>query len=1532
MNKAFAIVVIAAGVLATVIASAAVAAVPAVHGVRVSPVVIQRMATSDTQDILVVYDESRNAVTSAARADGEQSAATLSAAIEQRAAQFKSTKTALLSRFDESEVTVLMEYSHLPISFLRLHSAAALAKLTAQPEVIGVYEDAEMHANLAESLPLIKQPQAAAQGYIGTGTTVAVLDTGADYTRAAFGSCSAPGGSCKVAVAADFVTSDGHLDTNGHGTNVAAIVLGVAPGARVAALRVLSASGSGATSGIVSAINYAVANKATYNIVAMNLSLGGGPKYTAATTDAPYYAAFSSARAAGILPVAASGNDAYTNGMTAPGAVVGAVSVGAVYDSSMGGFSWKVGCTDSSTRADLVTCFSNSANFLTMLAPGSQITAAGITESGTSQATPHVAGATAVLRAAYPNETLDQTVARLTNGDPVTDPRNDITKPRLNLLKALALTSQCTYSIASTTASVAAGASTGTDAVTATSGCAWLAASGSSWITVTGGASGTGNGTVSYSVAANTNSSARTGTISIAGKTLTITQAGASGTAATNILLNPGFEDGANHWTQSTANGLPVITTFFTPSANNTGYAWFCGYDNCVDTIYQDVTIPSDAGAADLQFQYSIDTAETGATALDTFTARIYSPPTAGTYTTCNTLSNLNATTTWTLSSKCNLLAFRGQTIRVQLVGLSNSQNSSSFYVDNITLTVSGSALADTQAPSVPQNLTATAISSSQVNLSWTASTDNVAVTSYKVYSSGVLLGSVTAAGGTVTGLSPATTYTYTVSACDAAGNCSGVSNSATVRTPNTLDSQPPTVPTGVTATATGSTTVNVQWQASTDDTGVTSYRVYRGAALVATTGNVLSYQDSGLNPSSTYTYRVAACDAAANCSAQSNAANATTSAVFTSATPVVFSGSSSFQTSGSLVNILITKIVNNSTTITSGSLRLELWALDKPYSFGGGSTGYRTASIRTNQISGGSDQLLPNGSFNNLNLNLSYTPPGLPSDNNFALLLLEYNPTSCNTSDNFCTIDYLNYHEISPPTVPQSLSASPTSSSTINLSWLASTDNVGVVAYKVYRGGVVVANLGNVTGHTDTGLAANTGYSYTVSACDAAGNCSAQSDPASATTPAQGAASTPTIPTGLRATVVSATQINLAWTAATDAVGVTAYNVYSSGVLVDTLGSVTSSTRRNIPGTTYTYTVSACNAAGNCSAQSAPAIATTPSGSSLAALSKRGGIDLDGNNKGAIVLRSSAASPQILAGRLVSGQFQFTSMPDPGPSFRLLGVGDFDGNGVSDLAFLNSAQITFGDVKFWRNFSQNSEVLLRQVKQVWDVQAVGDLDGDGYADLVWRYLADDPRDTGVSYIWFMNGSTVTQVRKRGGAPLNWKLLGAVDLNGDGAADMIYISPDGQVKALMATANRTCANFSVAPLPSGYNALRLADFTGNGRGDILVRNPSTGQVSVMSINATAITLPPPSANPDDPNANCTATTTSIPLVTYNLPVADPTWQFYASGDFDGDGITDIVWKQPNGTLTVWLLVANGGTPTVISNAGTAPAGFTVLQP
>jgi chitodextrinase len=178
-------------------------------------------------------------------------------------------------------------------------------------------------------------------------------------------------------------------------------------------------------------------------------------------------------------------------------------------------------------------------------------------------------------------------------------------------------------------------------------------------------------------------------------------------------------------------------------------------------------------------------------------------------------------------------------------------------------------------------------------------------------------------------------------------------------------------------------------------------------------------------------------------------------------------------------------------------------------------------------------------------------------------------------------------------PSAPGSLTA--TSSSTQNVvKWTSATDNVGVIAYDVYRTGTYLATVGPaVTSYTDKTAVAGTGYAYQVVARDLAGNTTA------ATANVNGGpadTSPPTAPTGLAATATGPTGISLAWQASTDNVGVSGYTVYRGSTAIATVSGSTLSYADNglTPGTTYTYTVTASDASGNVSPPSAAAAATT--------------------------------------------------------------------------------------------------------------------------------------------------------------------------------------------------------------------------------------------------------------------------------------------------------------------------------------------------
>ncbi len=406
------------------------------HAAEIEPAVLTLFSQGQTPTLIVEYDDSlMNQRLMDARLKKRRIADSDDELVMKRRgyAAIKNHSKALEL---QAGIEQVRDYDHLPISLKRFKTVNAVRALLASGNVKAVYADSVMHKVLAQSLPLIQQPAVSQVQYQGAGATVVVIDDGIDLTKAAFGPCSAvatPAATCRVVVANTIVNSGTANSLPEHGSNVAATVLGVAPKANIAAINVFNNTGGAFASDIISAINWAIANRAIYNIVAINMSLGGGDRNTSVCPMTPFTSPVQRAKEAGINVVVASGNEGYLDGLSTPACVPAALSVGAVYDSNVGGITYS-SCADATTAADQVTCFSNSAPYLNLLAPGALVTSAGITMAGTSQAAPHVAGAVAVLRAAFVNETAEQIQARLISvGKAVTDSRNNIVKPRLDL-------------------------------------------------------------------------------------------------------------------------------------------------------------------------------------------------------------------------------------------------------------------------------------------------------------------------------------------------------------------------------------------------------------------------------------------------------------------------------------------------------------------------------------------------------------------------------------------------------------------------------------------------------------------------------------------------------------------------------------------------------------------------------------------------------------------------------------------------------------------------------------------------------------------------------------------------------------------------------------------------------------------------------------------------------------------------------------------------------------------------------------------
>ena len=458
----------------------------------------------------------------------------------------------------------------------------------------------------------------------------------------------------------------------------------------------------------------------------------------------------------------------------------------------------------------------------------------------------------------------------------------------------------------------------------------------------------------------------------------------------------------------------------------------------------------------------------------------------------------------------------------------------------------------DTTAPSVPTALHTTAVAATSISLAWSGSTDNLGVTGYTASSNGVSAGTTPGTAYTVSGLACGTTYSFTVSAHDAAGNHSAASNGLDVATSacgGGADTAAPSVPTGLHSTATTTTTVALAWTASTDNVGVTGYTAYSNGAD-AGTGAGTSRTITGLTCGTSYAFTVDAYDAAGNHSTRTTALNVSTDPCPDTTPPSVPAGL-------------------HSTGATANSVSLAWTASTDDV----GVTGYTTYRGGVSVGTGAGT---------------SSTVAGLTCGTSYAFRVDAYDAAghhsassaTFNTSTTACA-------DTTAPSVPAGLHTTALTTTSVTLAWTASADNVGVSGYTTYRGGVS-PGTGAGTSSTVTGLACGTSYAFAVDAYDAAGNHSARTATLNAATSACGDTTAPSVPAGLHSTAATTTSVSLAWTASTDNVGVTGYTTYSNGTAAGTGAGATYTVSSLTCGTSYAFTVDAYDAAGNHSARTA--------------------------------------------------------------------------------------------------------------------------------------------------------------------------------------------------------------------------------------------------------------------------------------------------------------------------------------------------------
>ena len=923
-----------------------------------------------------------------------------------------------------------------------------------------------------------------------------------------------------------------------------------------------------------------------------------------------------------------------------------------------------------------------------------------------------------------------------------------------------------------------------------------------------------------------------------------------------------------------------------------------------------------------------------------------------------------------------DLACGKGYTVGVDVVDRDDDRSSMT------STTVSTSACPDATAPSAPTGVRQVATTESSVMLAWSPSSDNVGVVEYGLYVAGLRVATVSEASATLTKLACGTSYLIGIDAADAAGNRSAHVNSSyrTAACPTT--NQSPTTPTVVKVAKTTETTVALTWTASTDDVAVTGYGLYlSGTRTSETTGT--NGEFTGLRCGTTYTLGVDARDAGGKRSAVASLSTATSPC---SPAPPSSSGAvtQTIANGASLANVVNWRGVydrngdrveddpgsmqflvdgtvvlselhmpfgdsfaDGSITVPNGRHTFEVRALNDSGTLLAQST--VTATIGTTtpppppppppppSSTGAVTQTIANGArlANVVNWRGVYDRNGdrveddpgsmqflvdgtvvlselhMPFGDSFAdgsitvgngshtfeVRALNDNGTLLAQSTVTATIGTTTpppTGDAVAPSQPGNLRVTSATPTGVGIAWSAATDNVGVTGYDLYRG---TSQTGTTqqTNASFNNLTCGSAYQVGVDANDAAGNSSPPSNMA-VTTSACADTQPPTAPTNVTVSTRTTTSISLTWGSATDNVGIASYGIYNGAALVATTAGTTGIVGNLTCGTNYTLGVNAVDATGNNSSRTTIMVSTQPCGDTTAPT----------------VAMTAPANGSTTAGTINAS------------------ANASDNVGVTRVEFFRDGVSSGSDTSTPYSVPVNTTTIANG-SHTLSARAYDAAGNVGNATSVTVTVSNTPPASGSVTQTIANGATLPGIT-------NWR--GTYDANGDGAGDdpgkMEFLIDNGVV---LVEDNAPFGDTFATGTPSSGNGQHTFQVKAySDAGQLLASNTVTATV----VNQAPPPPPPPSPPPSGyPNAGNTGVPAGTTLTPYTGPSAITT----AGTVIDGKTLgcvqiqaTGVVIRNsrltcnPGGTAVV-LSRLTSGAPALIENSeinclnGANSAGF-----
>ena len=256
-----------------------------------------------------------------------------------------------------------------------------------------------------------------------------------------------------------------------------------------------------------------------------------------------------------------------------------------------------------------------------------------------------------------------------------------------------------------------------------------------------------------------------------------------------------------------------------------------------------------------------------------------------------------------------------------------------------------------------------------------------------------------------------------------------------------------------------------------------------------------------------------------------------------------------------------------------------------------------------------------------------------------------------------------------------------------------------------------------------------------------------------------------------------------------------------------------------------------------------------------------------------------------------ISGSASIAAVPS---AYSIVGQRDFDGDGDADLLWRDQS----GNLYMWfmSGLAMASSASLGNIANAWTVMGTGDMNGDGKGDLLWQDTAGDVA------IWLMNGSQVASTAGLGAvAPASgWTIAWAT------AGEILWRNTSSGALALWQVNGSTVQSIGIGAVPGNWLVRGIGDFNGDDVADILWQDSNSGTVAIWFLDGSG-------------NVQSSANVGVVP--------ASSTWSIVDSGDYNGDGMSDILWTDASGDYAIWFM--NGGAISSSASLGNIGTGWAV---